>query len=80
VALEKNNEPGKYQARLKRREINEAIVFGGLAIMDVLGTSLDPWLCVPGFHRVYYYRSAILLLCKVSIGRSGGEVNVLKLQ
>jgi hypothetical protein len=28
------------------------VIFGSLAIMDVLRTSLDPWLCAPAFGRV----------------------------
>ena len=29
-----------------------ADIFGGLAILTTLMMALDPWLCVPGFHRV----------------------------
>jgi hypothetical protein len=56
--LYKTSGPGVDQVRERGITSNESIVFGGLAIMDVLGTSLDPWLCVPGFHRVCYYRTA----------------------
>ena len=31
-------------------------IFGGLAILTTLKMALDPWLCVPGFHRVCLFR------------------------
>ena len=31
------------------------MIFGGLAVM-VIDMTLDPWLCVTGFHRVCLYR------------------------
>jgi hypothetical protein len=31
------------------------VIFGGLAVV-VIGMTVDPWLCVPGFRRVCLYR------------------------
>jgi len=28
------------------------VIFGGLAVMVTLFVTVDPWLCVAGFHRV----------------------------
>jgi hypothetical protein len=53
--------PGVYQAY--RQTVARAVVgFGGLAIVNVETTFLDPELCVPGFRRVCYYRSIVDLL------------------
>ena len=48
------------------------MIFGGLAII-VIGMTLDPWLCVPGFYRVCLYRMngggtrAVLILGSFSL-------------
>jgi hypothetical protein len=35
----------------------ETLVFGSQAVVAMQGMAEDPWLCVPGFHRVCLYRS-----------------------
>ena len=44
-----------YQARRKNAKELLFVIFGGLAVVVVCMT-LDPWLCVAGFHRVCLYR------------------------
>jgi len=41
-------------------------IFGGLAVVVVCVT-LDPWLCVSGFHRVCLYRMFLSFLYLITL-------------
>jgi len=49
------------EVQSQRLSVKRYLIFGGLAII-VSGETLDPWLCVAGFHRVCLYRMSFLCL------------------
>ena len=55
--MEKTFEPGWMPGSpLMIAAMTNNKIFGGLAVIVPRGGTVDPWLCVAGFHRVCYYR------------------------
>jgi hypothetical protein len=63
--LSKTKEPGSIPGSTKdfvsfKQKGIKKLLFGGLAVI-VTFVTLDPWLCVTGFHRVCHYRRKLLI-------------------